>query len=127
MIQAPTRGQPVFHSYRAAQLPTDTDGTNRIWLAGGYDSTGVPVSSMEIFECTGTSEVNLVSAASVKGPFDIELPLTGPSGVEDRSGGPNKKFTVVMEFDQNIVSVGSASSTCGGVQSIVVDGGGRTR
>jgi hypothetical protein len=62
-----------------------------------------------------------VSAASVKGPFAIDLPLTGPSGVEDRSGGPNKKYTVVMTFDQNIVSVGSASSTCGSVQSIVID------
>jgi hypothetical protein len=41
--------------------------------------------------------------------------------VEDRSGGPNKKYTVVMTFDQNIVSVGSASSTCGTVLSIVID------
>ena len=41
--------------------------------------------------------------------------------MEDRSGGPNKKYTVVLTFDQNIVSVGSASSTCGGVQSIVID------
>ena len=62
-----------------------------------------------------------MSAASVKGPFAIDLPLSGPSGVEDRSGGPNKKYTVVMTFDQNIVSVGSASSTCGSVQSIVID------
>jgi hypothetical protein len=28
---------------------------------------------------------------------------------------------VVLTFDQNIVSVGSASSTCGSVQSIVID------
>jgi hypothetical protein len=62
--------------------------------------------------------ISLVSAASVKGPFAIDLPLTGPSGVEDRPGGPNKKYTVVMTFNQNIVSVDSASSTCGGVQSI---------
>ena len=32
-------------------FPTDTDGGSRIWLGGGYDSTGVPVSSMEIFNC----------------------------------------------------------------------------
>ena len=49
------------------------------------------------------ADLTLVSAASVKGPFAIDLPLTGPSGVEDRSGGPNKKYTVVMTFDQNIV------------------------
>ncbi|MFL6417205.1 MAG: kelch repeat-containing protein [Bryobacteraceae bacterium] len=66
--------------------------------------------------------LNILGAASVKGLFAIDLPLTGPSGVEDRSGGPNKKFTVAMTFDQNITSVGSASSTCGTVQSIVIDG-----
>ena len=42
---------PPF-SIARRNFPTDTDGTSRIWLAGGYDSTGVPVSSMEIFECT---------------------------------------------------------------------------
>jgi plastocyanin len=31
-------------------FPTDTDGTTRIWLAGGYASDGItPLSSMEIF------------------------------------------------------------------------------
>jgi hypothetical protein len=32
-------------------FPTDTDGTTNIWLAGGYDTTGVIVASMEIFFC----------------------------------------------------------------------------
>ena len=33
-------------------FPTDTDGTNNIWLSGGYASDGVtPLSSMEIFHC----------------------------------------------------------------------------
>jgi N-acetylneuraminic acid mutarotase len=32
-------------------FPTDTDGTANIWLAGGYDVTGLPVASMEIFNC----------------------------------------------------------------------------
>jgi Kelch motif len=32
-------------------FPTDTNGTDHIWLAGGYDSTGVPTDSMEIFTC----------------------------------------------------------------------------
>jgi hypothetical protein len=31
-------------------FPTDTDGNSRIWLAGGYDSSGItPLNSMEIF------------------------------------------------------------------------------
>ena len=45
---------PAFTTARR-NFPTDTDGTTRIWLAGGYDGTGVPVSSMEIFcGATGT-------------------------------------------------------------------------
>ena len=48
-----TTGSPVpaFTTARR-NFPTDTDGTTRIWLAGGYDNTGVPVASMEIF-CQG--------------------------------------------------------------------------
>ena len=42
---------PAFTTARR-NFPTDTDGISRIWLAGGYDSTGVPVASMEIF-CQG--------------------------------------------------------------------------
>ena len=38
-----TTGSPVpaFTTARR-NFPTDTDGTTRIWLAGGYDATGVP-------------------------------------------------------------------------------------
>ena len=39
---------PAFATARR-NFPTDTDGTTKIWLAGGYDNTGVPVASMEIF------------------------------------------------------------------------------
>jgi hypothetical protein len=31
---------------------TDTNGTDHIWLAGGYDSTGVPINTTEVF-CLG--------------------------------------------------------------------------
>jgi plastocyanin len=45
-----TTGSPVPAFMTARRnFPTDTDGTSRIWLAGGYDSTGVPTASMEIF------------------------------------------------------------------------------
>ena len=30
---------------------TDTNGTDHIWLAGGYDTTGVPTASTEVFNC----------------------------------------------------------------------------
>ena len=46
-----TTGEPFVNARR--NFPTDTDGTSRIWLAGGYDSTGIPVASMEIFCAAG--------------------------------------------------------------------------
>jgi N-acetylneuraminic acid mutarotase len=43
-------GMPFSTARR--NFPTDTDGTNRIWLSGGYDSSGItPLASMEIFNC----------------------------------------------------------------------------
>ena len=94
----------------------------KVLVAGGLELSDFhPIASAELYTSEGFGGLALVSAASVKGPFAIDLPLTGPSGVEDRSGGRNKKYTVVMTFDQNIVSVGSASSTCGIVRDIVID------
>ena len=43
--------------------------------------------------------LELLAAVSHKGHFDIDLPLTGPSGVEDLPVAPNNKFTVVMTFN----------------------------
>ena len=37
-------------------FPTDTNGTNHIWLSGGYASDGItPLASMEIFTCAQAS------------------------------------------------------------------------
>src|SRR5437667_2456326 len=49
-----TTGNPVPSFMTARRnFPTDTDGTTRIWLGGGYASDGItPLSSMEIF-CAG--------------------------------------------------------------------------
>jgi hypothetical protein len=44
-------GQPFAHARR--NFATDTDGSQRIWVAGGYDATGVPISSTEVFNCLG--------------------------------------------------------------------------
>ena len=44
-------GQPFAHARRDSAA--DTDGSQRIWVAGGYDATGVPISSMEVFNCFG--------------------------------------------------------------------------
>ena len=63
----------------------------------------------------------LVSADSIKGGFPIDLPLTGIPGVEDRSGGSKGRFTVEFTFNHELASVGSVMTSCGIVQSSMID------
>jgi len=124
------------------QMPAAFDETaplsNRSYVAGTippnsgdiYDlnNNDLPVAPIENYGLIGNwliradglpagDDLHLLSAASVKGGFAIDLPLTGASGVEDRGGGN----TVVMTFNNHITSVESASSTCGSVQSVTID------
>ena len=41
--------------------------------------------------------------------FDVDLPFTGPEGIEDRSGGPNGNHTIVVTFPGPIAHVAAAS------------------
>ena len=63
----------------------------------------------------------LVSADSIKGGFPIDLPLTGAPGIEDRSGGSKGRFTVEFTFNNELASVGSVVTSCGIVQSSMID------
>lgn len=46
------------------------------------------------------------------GTFDIALPLTGPPGIESRSGGGNNDYTIVVSFS-SAVTFSSANVTSG--------------
>jgi hypothetical protein len=68
----------------------------------------------------------LVGAASRKMhasiPFDIDLPLAGPRGIECRSGGTNGSYTVIFKFALPISSVAGASvSGIGSVSSRIIN------
>ncbi len=45
-------GVPSFTNARR-DFPTDTDGSSSIWLSGGYDVNGTPLTLMELTECPG--------------------------------------------------------------------------
>jgi Kelch motif len=56
-------GVPFVHARR--NFPTDTNGTDHIWLAGGYDTDGItPLSSMEIFNCPQASPTPTATATA---------------------------------------------------------------
>ena len=69
----------------------------------------------------GSSSLTLESAESVKGGFGIDLPLTGAPGIEDRSGGKGNRFTVEFTFNNELASVGGVTTSCGSVQSSMID------
>jgi uncharacterized repeat protein (TIGR03803 family) len=64
--------------------------------------------------------LTLLSAASLKGGFAIDLPLTGTPGIEDRrsSGGT---YSLTFTFSNNLTSVAGVASSCGTVVSGVID------
>ncbi len=45
--------------------------------------------------------------------FDIPLPVTGPRGIECRSGGANGDYTIIFTFATNLTSVEQASVSSG--------------
>lgn len=66
-------------------------------------------------------ELAFLSAASRQGRFDIELPLNGTPGIECRDGGPNRNFTVVFRFNNPLLSVDGAATSCGTVSGSVIN------
>ncbi|HEY3745015.1 MAG TPA: dockerin type I domain-containing protein [Gemmatimonadaceae bacterium] len=62
----------------------------------------------------GGGDLTLVSAVSRKtqggSDYDVNLPLSGGMGIEDRDGG---KDTLVLNFANNITNAGTATSSCG--------------
>jgi N-acetylneuraminic acid mutarotase len=63
-------GQPFAIARRNAAA--DTDGTNNIWLAGGYDGTVVATASTEIFNCP-------VSPCGAPSPTPTPTPSVSPT------------------------------------------------
>ena len=62
--------------------------------------------------CAQPSTPTVQSAVSRKahgaaGAFDINLPLTGTPGVEDRTGGATNDYTMVVTFLGNVTVTGS--------------------
>jgi hypothetical protein len=126
-------GQSSGEAFVSSGDPTIPGGNFVYYNNGGdfaalfnstWDATGLKPdwAFNATFTAGGGGGLTLDSAASIQRGFAIDLPLTGPSGVEDRSGLSNKKFTITMTFNNNITSVGSATTTCGGVSTWSISG-----
>jgi glucose/arabinose dehydrogenase len=109
-------------------IPTTGGNVSLVNLSSfGEDASGelylTDIGNGNVYKISPT----LVSAASRKmhgiTPFEINLPLTGPPGIECRSGGTNGSYTMIFKFAVPISSVGGASVTngIGSVSSRMID------
>src|SRR5207237_4861002 len=78
-----------------------------------YPASTYLVSGNNFCSATGIAPILAVSRKThgSAGDFDVDLPLSGPEGIECRTGGPNGNHTIVVTFPGS-VTVGSAA--CGG-------------
>jgi hypothetical protein len=103
-----------------------------LYAIGGY--AGNPTITAEVDAFTANCEPPLAQSAFSRkthggaGTFDIDLPFTGTSGVECRSGGATNDFTVVVTFASNVAVTGSpqaqVTSGTGTIGSAGVSNGG---
>jgi len=87
--------------------------------------TGLAVgASGTILRTTNGGQVGgleLNAAASRKGNFDIDLPLSGSPGIECRSGGKSDSRKLILTFNNLLTSVDGVAVSCGTVDSAQVD------
>ncbi len=108
-----SRFNGVFAPYRYGG---ETPGEN-------FDGLLLDSSRIEIdYIPAGGGDLTLASAASRKsqgaaGAFDVDLPLTGATGIENR-GGPGE---IVFTFTNQVTGAESVTSTCGTTGKIKVD------
>jgi hypothetical protein len=94
------------------QLATGTPSIHYARIQTGAPSTYVaPI-------CGGVPlpvQLNAVVSRKLHGnqSFDIDLPVTGPHGIECRTGGANGAHTLVFSFANALTFVGSASVSSG--------------
>ena len=92
-------------TYRASLQVTDVRDETSINIAEQFITVSETVPGV----------VGVVSRKShgSAGSFDIPLPLQDGLGVECRSGGAGKNYTMIFNFVNNVVSVGSVTKTAG--------------
>jgi hypothetical protein len=120
-------GSGTFHYFE------ETSGFNGVFVSARYggetpgenfDGVLLDTSRIEFDYISDGEGLTLESAASRKthgsrGGFDVNLPLTGEMGIENRLSPV--KGEIVFTFNNTIIGFGSVSSTCGRVGSVMVD------
>jgi hypothetical protein len=121
--------------WRLLQALDETSTAVRSWVAGMIDGSPADINNIGNNDFLGTIDsfglpgnwliraesgpLGLARVVSEKNGWDINL-LNG-TGVEDRSGGSEKEYSLRFAFSTPLASVGGATTSCGSVVSFVID------
>ena len=96
------------------------DGT----IAPERDQRGyLPVNARDIGAFELGAILAPIATASAKGAFSVSFPLTGPHGIEPRSGGPGGNFQLGMSFATPVtIATAKVQSGTGSVGGFTVTG-----
>jgi plastocyanin len=104
-----TTGSPVPAFMTARRnFPTDTNGTNKIWLSGGYASDGItPLSSMEIFMCAQGSPTPTPTATATA----THTPTATPTATATATHTPTATPTATATATHTPTATPTATAT----------------
>lgn len=110
-VPGPTQTFPIINAASISGNFTQVHGADVTVTANGVSihPNGAPI---PLALTSAVSRKTHQSGGTVAGTFDVNLPLTGPSGVECRSGGTGNDHTLVFTFNNDVVS-GTAAVTAG--------------
>jgi hypothetical protein len=96
---------------KANSVPRDTNGLG----FGGVFFNLIDVAQGYVFDPAVATAVSRKTHGSA-GTYDVDLPLTGPAGIECRSGGATGDHTIVVRFGA-AANVTSITTSCGVIDS----------
>ena len=113
--------------------PAARDSHTAVWTGtqmivwGGIGDGGIEMNTGGRY-CAQPSTPLVQSAVSRKthgnaGSWDVNLPLTGPSGIECRSGGATGDYTIVVTFLANVSVNGSPQAAVASGSGTIGSGG----
>ena len=103
---------PAFTTARR-NFPTDTDGTTRIWLAGGYDNTipGNPLNSTEIFCAAGGTPTPTPTATPTATATATHTPTGTPTATATATHTPSPTPTATATATHTPTATPTATHT----------------
>jgi hypothetical protein len=110
----------VTASTMTLQAKANSNPPDPVFGVGGLFFNLIDVAQAYVFDPT------VATAASRKthgsgGTYDVDLPLTGASGIECRSGGTSGNFQLVVRFGTPVTFT-SIETSCGGITGLTTSG-----